>query len=190
VVTKEDVEQLMLKHLPLCPLCGSKKGYEVSGIAKTYIQCMSCGAKWWSSDFGRCKELKELELTEPSYDGKGAPLKRKKHSVKFWQDSEAIKKALEIKLTESKTKLIFQPQMTNQQLQKLIVKSLEEISNWDYGATIAGKGLSFLIDGTSIAEASMVRLLRGIFEQNKIIILQNELIRRKLSKHVDEIVKK
>lgn len=167
----------MLQYFPSCPLCEAKKGYEISGWNKNYVQCRSCGAKWTSTDFIKCEELKELKLWEPSYDGKGIPLKMKKRSVKFWQDSNAIEKLLEAKITESKAKFIFHPEMTDEQLRASIIKTLEEITRWDYGSTLYGK-LGSLISNTSFGEATMIRLLKAIFEQNKIIILQNELIRR------------
>jgi hypothetical protein len=198
MVTKEEVEHLMLKYFPTCPLCGANKGYEVSGLAKTYAQCRSCGAKWMSADFAKCKEIKEMYLSEPTYDGKGASLRMpKKYPVKFWQDSNAIENAIkaeesalsrksankiEIEERESKTKLIFHPEMTDQQLKTLIKESLDEIPKWDYGSTIYGKGLGSLISNTSFAEATTIRLLRAILEQNKILIIQNELLRRALSK--------
>ncbi len=31
IVNKEEVEQLMLRYFPSCPLCGANAGYEVSG---------------------------------------------------------------------------------------------------------------------------------------------------------------
>jgi hypothetical protein len=177
MVNIEEVEALMLKHFPQCPLCGADKGYEVSGWAKSYVQCRLCGAKWESTDFISCKELKELQLWDPSSDGKGTQLTRKKYSVKFWQDPEAIKNAA---TRTAESKFIFHSEMTDQQLETLMTRSLEEITHWDYGSTIEGKGLGFLISNTSSAEAAMIRLLRAIFEQNKITIIQNELLRRAL----------
>jgi hypothetical protein len=176
MVTTEEVESMMLKCFPRCPLCNADKGYEVSGLTKSYVQCRSCGAKWFSADFVKCKELKQLQLWEPSYDGKGGSLKHKKYPVSFWQDSETIKTA------ESKTEIFFHTEMTNQQLETLIKKSLEEVTHWDYGSTIYGKGIGSLISNTSFAEATMIRLLRAIFEQNKILIIQNELLRREFTK--------
>jgi len=187
MVTKEEVEQLMLQYFPSCPLCRANEGYEISGAFKNYVQCRSCGAKWESPDFVKCEELKELQLWEASYDGKGDSLKRKKYSVKFWQDSKAIEKTMkaiektkEVKDMESKVELIFRPEMTDRQLQDSIVKSLEEITRWDYGSTLYGK-LGSLLSGTSFSEAATIRLLRAIFEQNKILIMQNELIYRGLT---------
>lgn len=184
MVSEDEVEAFMLKYFPKCPLCGANKGYEVSGWTKCYVQCRSCGAKWFSADFVECKELKELKLWEPSYDGKGAPLKRKKYSIKFWQDSEAIETTSKMKVMESRAELIFNTEMTDQELRTSIEKSLEEITRWDYGSTLYGK-LGSLISDTSFSEAAMIRLLRAIFEQNKILIIQNELIRRAFAKDND-----
>lgn len=169
----------MLQCFPSCPLCGAKKGYEVSGWTKNYVQCRSCGAKWSSTDFIQGVKLTKLRLWEPSYDGKGSPLKRKEYSVKFWQDSSNLEKTLKVKVMKSDVELIFRPEMTNEQLQLLIGKSLEEITRWDYGSTLYGK-LGSLISNTSFGEATIIRLLRSLFEQNKILILQNELIHRAL----------
>lgn len=180
MVSKEQVEELMLKSFPKCPLCGANKGYEVSGISKNFVQCRSCGAKWASRDFIKCKELKELIFWEPSYDGKGASLKFKSFSVKFWQDKEAVEKAIGAMKTVDSSKLIFHPEMSAQELQNSIESCMAEIASWDWGSTLYGK-LGPLISDTSFAEATMIRLLRAIFEQNKILIMQNELIHRTLT---------
>jgi len=189
MVSEEEIEKLMLKYLPQCPLCGSNKGYVVSGIAKTYVQCRSCGAKWMSSDFPNCKEIKEMYLSEPAYDGRGNSLRmRKKYPMAFWQDLVSVQNALKMEETKKKesedkkvisSELIFQPEMTNQQLDALIKKSLEEITRWDYGSTFFGK-FGPLLSDSSFTEAATIRLLRAIFEQNKITMIQNELLRRAL----------
>ncbi|MCK4885413.1 HEAT repeat domain-containing protein, partial [Candidatus Bathyarchaeota archaeon] len=44
-----------------------------------------------------CKELKTLQLREPSRDGRGASLKKQNYLVTFWQDSDAIKRIEEKK---------------------------------------------------------------------------------------------
>lgn len=193
MVSKEKVEAFMLEHFPKCPICNADKGYEVSGFAKNYVQCKACGAKWQSTDFVRCEELKELELWEPSFEGKGAPLRLKKYPVSFWQNSKAIERAIiaqeakkqkmieKVETTVKSPKIIFDFEMTNEELQALIEKSLQEITNWDYGSTLYGK-LGSLISNTSFAESATIRLLRAIFEQNKILMIQNELLRRALAK--------
>lgn len=177
MVSKEEVAGFMRAYFPKCPLCGADKGYEVSGLAKNYVQCRSCGAKWQSTDFIECKELKEMQLWEPPYDGKGTSLKRKKYSIEFWQDSEAIETTSKMKVMESRAELIFHTEMTDIELETAIEKSLKEITRWDYGSTLYGK-LGPLIDNMSFGDATIIRLLRAIFEQNKILIIQNELIRR------------
>lgn len=85
MVSKEQVEEFMAKYFPSCPFCDSDTGWNVSGISKNYVQCRSCGAKWTSKDFIKCKELKELTLWGPSEDGKGSSLKFEKHPIAFWQ---------------------------------------------------------------------------------------------------------
>lgn len=190
-MSTEEVEAFVQKCFPRCPLCGADKGYEVSGITKTYAQCRSCGAKWMSGDFPQCKEIKQMYLSNPANDGRGNSLKMpKKYPITFWQDSVSVQSALkteETKTSEDKksesSEFIFQSEMTDQQLDELIKKSLEEITHWDYGSTLQGKGLGSLIGNTSPAEATMIRELRAIFEQNKIIIIQNELLRRAILSH-------
>ena len=92
MVTKEEVERLMLRYLPLCPLCGANTGYEVSGFwTKSFVQCRSCRAKWQLLG----KELNLLQLWEPSDDGRGATINKLIYPVKFWQDSNAIEKVIE-----------------------------------------------------------------------------------------------
>jgi hypothetical protein len=191
MVTVEEVEAFVQNCFPQCPLCGSTKGYEVSGFAKTYAQCRSCGAKWMSSDFPKCEEITHIYLSEPAHDGKGTPLKTpKKYPITFWQDAASVQNALKMEETKkneekkaASSDLIFQSEMTDQQLDDLIKKSLEEITRWDYGSTLQGKGLGSLIGNTSVADATMIRELRAIFEQNKIIIIQNELLRRAILSH-------
>ncbi len=130
MVSTEDVETLINYYFPKCPLCGASDGYEISGWAKNYVQCRSCRAKWTSTDFVTCEDLKELMLWEPSSDGKGANLLKKKRSVKFWQDKEAIEKG-ETKDIDTRAELIFSPNMTNEQLERLVIRSLKEITTWD-----------------------------------------------------------
>ena len=95
MVKKEDVEQLMLQHLPSCPLCKAKNGYEVSGLFKKYVQCNSCKAQWMSNDFVTCKELNVLKLRKTSRSGQGKPFKNKDHPVIFWQEMMHAKDVME-----------------------------------------------------------------------------------------------
>lgn len=98
MVKKEEVEKLMLRHFPLCPLCGADKGYEVSGVFKNWVQCRSCGAKWLVSFPSRKREeIAALQLSKPSPDDRGSSLKKKPYSVTFWQNSQAIEKLIETK---------------------------------------------------------------------------------------------
>ena len=129
-----------------------------------------------------------LRLKEPSTNGKGGALLYKDFNVKFWQDPEIIS-TTEKGLKQSNSadyaaNLIFQPEMSNQELETLMVKSLKEITIWDYGSTINGV-LGPLLGSSSYADATMIRLLRAIFEENKILILQNELLRRATRERAD-----
>jgi len=93
IVNKEKIEQLMLQYFSACPLCSVSKGYDVQGWT---VKCRSCGAQWMSTNFFKCKDLKELTLLRPSQDGKGSSLAMKKYPIEFWQNPEAIE-------TESET---------------------------------------------------------------------------------------
>jgi len=102
MVKEEQVVELMVRYFPKCSFCGSDSGYEVSGINKNYVQCKSCLAKWMSNDFIGGKELKKMQLWEPSKDGKGVSLLKKDYSVSFWQtlDLEQLEQSKVGKLTE------------------------------------------------------------------------------------------
>ena len=44
---KEELQESIKKALPRCPVCHSSSGYEISGIAKDYLQCVKCRSKWY-----------------------------------------------------------------------------------------------------------------------------------------------
>lgn len=83
------IEQLMQKFFPTCPLCESQKGYSV-GWAKNTVECKECHAKWFSDDFEKCEDLVKLRLKYPSKDGKGNTLLYKNKSVGFWKNYHQI----------------------------------------------------------------------------------------------------
>ena len=86
MVSEQDVEEFMLSVFPTCPLCGTNKGYDVSGISKNNVQCRSCGAEWASAQLPKGKKLEWLILFKPSKDGKGISVKYKKKSINFWKN--------------------------------------------------------------------------------------------------------
>jgi len=172
MVSKEQVEELMIRYFPICPLCGANKGYEVLGVLKDYVQCRSCGAKWWSADFVSGEEIKEMKLWEPAKDGKGKDFLKQKRPIHFWRSMQNYHPIEAPKH--------FLSEMTEQQLQDLVKKGMEEVNTWDTGSTLYGK-FGALLDSSTFAERTMVRLLKAILEQNKILIIQNELIRRALA---------
>jgi len=88
MVKKEEVADFMCRNFPKCPMCNLGAGYEVSGFNKTYVQCKSCGAKWYSSDFISCKELKKLKLVEAAKNGKGSEFFEREYPTDFWQKLE------------------------------------------------------------------------------------------------------
>ena len=182
MVTTEEIAELIKECFPNCPICGSDSGYDVSGFAKNYFQCNSCRAKWMSHDLIKAKitdiDLKNMTLWEAPADGKGTSLLRKTHSLDFWKNLSP--EALEPVEPVEPSKLIFRSEMSVQEIQNSVERSMAEIASWDWGSTLYGK-LGPLISDTSFAEATMIRLLRAIFEQNKILIMQNELINRSLT---------
>jgi hypothetical protein len=86
MVGKEEVEQLMLQHLPACPLCKAQTGYEVSGIFRNYVRCRSCQAQWVSDDFVKGENLIMLKLWKSPRDGRGKRFRKQDHLVSFWQE--------------------------------------------------------------------------------------------------------
>lgn len=178
IVSKEQVEEFMAKYFPSCPLCDSNTGWNVSGIQKNYVQCRSCGARWMSGDFIRCKELKELTLWDPSEDGKGSNLKFKKHPIAFWQNLDIKKlEAEKAELTAEKGELLFSEETTDEELRSAIKKSQLEITKYDktYGF---GKLAVWL--RMNSAQTMTIFMTRALLEEIRILILQNELILREL----------
>jgi hypothetical protein len=84
---KELKQELMSKNFPKCPICKSNKGYEVSGVVKNYIQCISCKAKWRTTidHSGRDLKIDTLTLMESDKDKKTVPLIGNKYSIDFWR---------------------------------------------------------------------------------------------------------
>ena len=185
MVAEEEIAELIKNYFPNCPICSSDSGYNISGSSKNYFQCNSCRAKWMSYDLIKRKvtdiALKKMMLWETPIDGRGKSLLRKEHTIEFWRN--LLPEDLKVKESKPKPRaeLIFSPEMSHQELQASIMKSMEEITRWDYGSTLEGK-LGLLFGDSTSAEATMIRLLRAIFEQNKVLIMQNELIRRALTK--------
>lgn len=95
---------------------------------------------------------------------------------------EKLSKAkIEAKTKKDRAKLIFRTDMSDEELQNSINDSIDEIATWDFGSTLYGK-LAFLFGDSTETDAVIVRLLRALFEQNKILIIQNELIRRTIDR--------
>lgn len=188
----ERAGRLMHRYLPLCPLCGANAGYEVSGVFKSQVQCRSCGAKWQSNDFMEGKELKALQLWEPSRDGRGASLKKKRYLVTFWQDSNAIEKLIE----EKKRRKGPEEEKTAREIEELIrklktknavgnAKIRSEIQNRlrEIGQPVWGK-ISEMFEGPPYTrkEAS---LLLGLMEDERGV----EILTQVLKKDADEGVR-
>jgi len=191
MVSKEEVEKLMLSHFSLCPLCGAKEGYKVSGIAKNYVQCKSCGAKWMSYDFIKCEELRNLILWEPSYDLRGESLAKKKieRSVDFWKDSKKVKKEINKEFEEKPKEEQMQefPQKVEKSIFKMNDEQLHSIIATNLDVAEACSSSSSLTEISRIllsnpADARIMFLLQALVHQNKVIIGQNELLYRLLSK--------
>ncbi len=87
MVSEHEVEEFMLKTFPTCPICEAKTGYDVSGPAKTFVQCKSCKAKWYSLTLPQMRKSTNFILCEPSIDGKGKTiLKQTQGGVDFWKN--------------------------------------------------------------------------------------------------------
>ncbi len=93
----EQIEALMLKYFPNCPLCGADKGYFIP-FAKNSVECKECHARWTSDDFEDCQDLVHLRLKHPSKGGKGSALLYQDKSVEFW------KRCLQIEQSEKEKK--------------------------------------------------------------------------------------
>jgi hypothetical protein len=87
--SNEQIEALMLRFFPVCPLCGANKGYYVP-FAKNSIECKACHARWISDDFEKCDDLVKLRLKNPSNGGKGNTLLYKDKPVDFWRNYHQI----------------------------------------------------------------------------------------------------
>lgn len=185
MVSKEEIQKFIKRTFPECPICGEEAYYKISGFAKNYFQCNSCGAKWISMDLIKNKvediEFNEAKLCECGKNGLGKGLENKNETIDFWQNLSAEKLEKMDSDQKSDAKPIFDSNMTTTQLEQSISESMTEITKWDYGSTLSGK-LGFIFDKSSHAEQVTVRLLRAIFEQNKILIIQNELKLRELRK--------
>lgn len=189
MVSKDEVEKLMLSYFPSCPLCGDKEGYEVSGLFKNYVQCKSCGAKWMSSDFTRGKELRNLTLWEPTYDNRGVSLHAHKRSVDFWKDAKKVEKALEEEVKEEPKqeppkKPTQKPvkalsEMNDKELHSIIDVNLNIAEVWSSSSPTLEIIRVALSDP---ADRAMISLLRALVHQNRAIIGQNEQLYRLLSK--------
>ena len=181
--SKEDVEKLMLKYFPFCPLCKSEKGYDVSGFHKDFVQCKSCGAQWKSSDFIECLVLRNLILWQPAHDGTGASLAKRKveRSIDFWKDPEKVKKELE----ESKEKPIAPRTLAIGGLFEMEDEEVQSIMKVFLRMSDVGSypSLADLVHTLGNPEqARVIGLLQTIVCQNCVLIGQNELLHRLLSK--------
>lgn len=81
------------------------------------------------------------------------------------------------KVEPEPAQITFHPDMTNEQLEALLRKSLEDIPKSDPTLSDA---FAIVMKGLSAGESLSIRLLRVIRDQNKILIIQNELLRRAL----------
>jgi len=83
--------ELMQKHFPECPVCGSSEGYEPSAFYLD-IRCKICRAEWSLFEDG-------IELKKASEREWDKELLNKRFSFEFWKKL----KIPELKLTTEKT---------------------------------------------------------------------------------------
>ena len=197
MVSKDEVEKFMLSYFPSCPLCGAEEGYEVSGLLKNYVQCKSCGAKWVSSDFGKCKELRNLTLLKPAYDNKGVALHDHRRSVDFWKDAKKVEKALkEVVKEEPKQEPPKQPTQTPAKVlsemkdERLLSFIDANISAAEVCSSSAESQELMRVILSNPADRAMMWSLQALIYQNKAIIGQNERLYRLLSKKRGQKLKK
>ena len=182
MVRREQVEELMKDCFPSCPLCSSKGEWDVSGMFKTYVQCISCGAKWMSNDFIKCEELKELMLMEIGGDGSGSSLLRKNYPVTFWQNLDAKKLTEEDALVGSE-QLNLSKETADDFIENSIEKHISKFKDFSKLAHSALPSLAAVLGGGATTfESQRLMCLLSIMELNEIIVLQNELILRALRK--------
>lgn len=90
MVSKREVAAFFTRLFPACPLCKAEANYEISGIAKNYFKCLSCGAKWVTVHED-LDALKVMVLWEPAKDGRGKAYARVAIPVSFWSEFESTK---------------------------------------------------------------------------------------------------
>jgi len=102
---KAQVQTLLSSRLPICPICGSKKGYEIHvGLKDRYFVCLVCRTAFGSKDLP--SELKNIRI-----DKLGENIAAGRHSgreilgqdmpLHFWQDfQKAYPAALEQRRAE------------------------------------------------------------------------------------------
>lgn len=84
-------DELIIEHLPSCPICGNPSGYTISGIMKNYVQCNSCKGKW---HIRKDKETWQLKLHELPQNEKSVSLYsllEEYHPFDFWKELEVGK---------------------------------------------------------------------------------------------------
>jgi len=179
MVSKGVVIALMEEYLPKCPICGAEDEYEVSGVFKNYVQCKLCLAKWMSNDFIGGIEIKTLQLWEADKEGKSKALVKQTKPVSFWQSLDLEKLvALEKETFGTLKGILFDGNMSDEEIETKIMELQNEAAKSE-GAVSSLPVVSALLKGGDPRLTGMFVLLQGIYQQNKIIVLQNELLRRK-----------
>lgn len=79
--TVSEKVELMQKHFPTCPICGSERGYTLSAFYPN-VQCRSCKAEWLLFDYG-------VELKGISKEGWDRGMLNKKYDFQFWRTLES-----------------------------------------------------------------------------------------------------
>jgi len=91
MVSEKEILRMMVERLPLCPLCGSDSGYDVTSVIKGSVQCRSCQAEWSSLDFARLPRLEKLKIKELPHGAHSYAIGRRmlrcydEYPISFWR---------------------------------------------------------------------------------------------------------
>jgi len=134
MASNEQIEALMLRYFPNCPLCGADKGYYIP-FAKNSVECKECHARWISNDFEGCEDLIKLRLKNPSKGGKGNTFLNVEKPIDFWENGRQIEQ-----LENEKRALLHPPEK---------IEKIEEMRCPLCGTLMLSSTITFRVGGWS-----------------------------------------